>query len=84
MGNDEVELKAITLRVSVEDYAALEAEAKQKKRALATYCRELLHAHLAKADFSDQVKSEVMSIMTSEEFDDVIVQKFLRAMEKRR
>ena len=84
MGNDGVELLKITVRMSLEDYAALEAEAIALKRPLATHCRDILHGHLVKAELADQVKGEVITIMESEEFDEVIMQKFLRAMERRK
>jgi len=84
MGDEEGRLIGFTVRLTEEDHAALKAEAKSKGVELAAYAREILKAHLLKVDFSGNLRDEVISIMESAEFDDIIVEKFLRAMKNKR
>jgi hypothetical protein len=84
MGEEGTRLIAMTVRMTEQDHAALKAEASAKGLELATHAREILKAHLLKQEFTSNLKDDVITILESEEFDDIIVQKFLRAMENRK
>lgn len=79
MGNEAIEYRKITVRLPLDDYSALEAEAIKKDTPFAAYVRDLLQAHLLKKGFSENFESEFERLLTSGKFDDKIVETFLRA-----
>lgn len=84
MGDEGTRMIGFTVRLSEDEEKALSTEAKSKGKERAVYAREIIQAHLLKQQFSQNLRSEMLSILESEEFDDVFVEKFFRAYRGRK
>lgn len=77
-------MTAVTVRLPKDDYNALDEEATKKGMALAACLRDILQAHLHNKDLSEKIESEFARLLDSDKYDDVIVEKFIRAYDKKR
>jgi len=84
MGGNEENLKRIMVRLSYEDYDALEEEAKKKGSPLASYVRDLIKAHLLNKEFDDKIEQKLEALIMSDRFDDIFFEKLSKFFEARR
>lgn len=84
MGNVGIEMRQVSIRIPADDYDALENEARGKGIPLAAYIRDLLQAHVQNKNMSEKIESEFSRLLESDKFDDIIVEKFLRAYDRKR
>lgn len=74
----------VTIRLPEADYYALENEAAKKSTPPAAYMRDLLQAHLLNVDLDGRIEEKLESLLLSEKFDEVFLDKLERFFTARR
>lgn len=84
MGDETGGVERFTVRLSLPDYAALEAEADAKGVKVAVFARDIIKAHLNNQEIEDRLEEKLGEFIESEKFDELFLEKIGRFFEARK